>query len=231
MTPLALMDRRLLIVVLAAGESKRFGGIKLVQSIPSTSINSLCEQPIICAHIERLQQVNHIVFNQKNQSACINHQSHLLVVLGAYQHTLRPLLERFDIQQTLTLLENPQWQTGLSSSVRLAANYAMEQGFDGILLTLADQVALSVDDYQQLILKWHETGKNVAAHYLDDLGVPAIFNASTLPLLTNLSGDRGAKSILKQQAKLGELVSIALPNAAIDIDTKADLTMWLALKE
>ncbi|MGI1969426.1 nucleotidyltransferase family protein [Shewanella baltica] len=224
-------SKRLLIVVLAAGESKRFEGVKLAQLIPSLSATETREQAIIYTHVERLQQLHYQDLVLERQGAHSPQHMPLLVILGAHQHVLQPLLAELNSRHPFDVLINPQWHTGLASSVSLAASYAKEQGFDAMLLTLADQVALSADDYRQLILTWHETGKDVAAHYLDDLGVPAIFNASTLPLFTHLSGDRGAKSILKQQAQQGALVAITLPRAAIDIDTQADLASWLALKE
>jgi len=224
-------SKRLLIVVLAAGESKRFEGVKLAQLIPSLSATETREQAIICTHVELLQQLHCQDLDLERQDTHSPQHLPLLVILGAHQHVLQPLLAELNSRHPFDILINPQWHTGLASSVSLAASYAKEQGFDAMLLTLADQVALSADDYRQLILTWHETGKDVAAHYLDDLGVPAIFNASTLPLFTHLSGDRGAKSILKQQAQQGALVAITLPRAAIDIDTQADLASWLALKE
>ncbi|MEM6191211.1 nucleotidyltransferase family protein [Shewanella scandinavica] len=224
-------SKRLLIVVLAAGESQRFEGAKLAQLIPSLSATGISEQAIISTHVERLQQLHCQDLDLERQDTHSPQYAPLLVILGAHQHVLQPLLAELNSRQPFDILINPHWHTGLASSVSLAASYAKEQGFDAMLLTLADQVALSADDYRQLILTWHETGKDVAAHYLDDLGVPAIFNASTLPLFTHLSGDRGAKSILKQQAQQGALVAITLPRAAIDIDTQADLASWLALKE
>ncbi|MCS6153526.1 molybdenum hydroxylase accessory protein, YgfJ family [Shewanella baltica] len=224
-------SKRLLIVVLAAGESKRFEGVKLAQLIPSLSATGISEQAIISTHVERLQQLYCQDLDLERQETPSLQHSSLLIILGAHQPILQPLLAELHSRQPFDILVNPQWQTGLASSVSLAASYVKEQGFDAMLLTLADQVALSVEDYRQLILMWHKTGKEVAAHYLDDLGVPAIFNASTLPLFTHLSGDRGAKSILKQQAQQGALVAITLPSAAIDIDTQADLASWLALKE
>ncbi|WP_300482952.1 nucleotidyltransferase family protein [Shewanella sp.] len=224
-------SKRLLIVVLAAGGSQRFEGVKLAQLVPSLSATGISEHAIISTHVELLQQLHCQDLDLERQDTHSPQYAPLLVILGAHQHVLQPLLAELNSRQPFDILVNPQWQTGLASSVSLAASYAKEQGFDAMLLTLADQVALSCDDYRQLILTWHETGKEVAAHYLDDLGVPAIFNASTLPLFTHLSGDRGAKSILKQQAQQGALVAITLPRAAIDIDTQADLASWLALKE
>lgn len=231
----AMVSRRLLIVVLAAGGSRRFEGVKLAQVLTFNDLNNTENQSILSLHVERLRQVSrelslqHKPFNE--QTAMPDNGGQLCIILGAHSQTLRPLLARFDDSDGMNILINPEWQTGLSSSVRLAADYAKAQGFDGMLLTLADQIAVSRDDYLQLIAKWHQTGKSIAAHYWDDLGVPAILNASTFSQFTALSGDRGAKSILKQQAEQGELVAITLANAMIDIDTKADLASWLALKE
>ncbi|MFB2650490.1 nucleotidyltransferase family protein [Shewanella mangrovisoli] len=234
-----LSRQRLLIVVLAAGESRRFQGVKLAQPLStSSSVNS--GQSIIQRHIDRLARFTSapLIMGASNNQVSAS----LLVVLGAHANELRPQLEALGANQ-FTLLHNADWQTGLSSSLRVAADYAKAQQFDGMLLTLADQVALTFEDYRQLIETWQMSQQSVAALYaneagilngqdkLDELGAPAIFNASILDLLTDLTGDRGAKSILKQLANVGELVAVPLPHAAIDIDTKADLASWLALKE
>ncbi|QDZ90516.1 nucleotidyltransferase family protein [Shewanella decolorationis] len=224
--------QRLLIVVLAAGESRRFQGIKLAQPL-STTANEGRGQSILQRHIDRLVRFTSapLVMGASNQVS-----ASLLVVLGAHANELLSQLEALGANQ-FTLLHNADWQTGLSSSLRVAADYAKAQQYDGMLLTLADQVALTFEDYRQLIETWQTSQQSVAALYkheagkLDELGAPAIFNASILDLLTDLTGDRGAKSILKQLANVGELVAVPLPHAAIDIDTKADLASWLALKE
>ena len=227
-----LSRQRLLIVVLAAGESRRFQGIKLAQPL-STSSSANSGQSILQRHIDRLVRFTSapLVMGASNQVS-----ASLLVVLGAHANELLSQLEALGANQ-FTLLHNADWQAGLSSSLRVAADYAKAQQYDGMLLTLADQVALTFEDYRQLIETWQTSQQSVAAFYkheagkLDELGAPAIFNASILDLLTDLTGDRGAKSILKQLANVGELVAVPLPHAAIDIDTKADLASWLALKE
>ncbi|WP_172591100.1 nucleotidyltransferase family protein [Shewanella xiamenensis] len=230
--------QRLLIAVLAAGESRRFQGAKLAQRL-STAASEGQGHSILQRHIDHLARFTSapLVMGASNQ---IN--AELLVVLGAHQTLLRRQLDALGALK-LTLLDNPNWQTGLASSLRVAAAYAKAQQFDGMLLTLADQVALTFEDYRQVIEIWQTSQQSVAALYtneaemlngqgtLDELGAPAIFNASILDLLTDLTGDRGAKSILKQLANVGELVAVPLPHAAIDIDTKADLASWLALKE
>ena len=229
--------QRLLIAVLAAGESRRFQGAKLAQRL-STAASEGQRHSILQRHIDCLARFTSapLVMGASNQVT-----AELLVVLGAHQTLLRPQLDALGALK-LTLLDNPNWQTGLASSLRVAADFAKAQQFDGMLLTLADQVALTFEDYRQVIETWQTSQQSVAAFYtneaelngqgtLDELGAPAIFNASILDLLTDLTGDRGAKSILKQLANMGELVAVPLPHAAIDIDTKADLASWLALKE
>ncbi|MGH1380108.1 MAG: nucleotidyltransferase family protein [Shewanella xiamenensis] len=239
-----LSHQRLLIVVLAAGESRRFQGIKLAQPL-STSSSANSGQSILQRHIDRLARFTSapLAIGASNQVS-----ASLLVVLGAHANELLCQLEAIGANQFM-LLHNTNWQTGLSSSLRVAADFAKAQQFDGMLLTLADQVALTFEDYRQVIEIWQTSQQSVAALYtneaemlngqgtldeqgtFDELGAPAIFNASIFDLLTDLTGDRGAKSILKQLANVGELVAVPLPHAAIDIDTKADLASWLALKE
>lgn len=102
-----LSRQRLLIVVLAAGESRRFQGIKLAQPL-STSSNANSGQSILQHHIDRLARFTSapLVIGASNQVSVS-----LLVVLGAHANELRPQLEALGANQ-FTLLHNADWQTG-----------------------------------------------------------------------------------------------------------------------
>jgi molybdenum cofactor cytidylyltransferase len=88
---------------------------------------------------------------------------------------------------------------------------------------LADQPFITASHLNLLRQKYLARSDNpiVAADYDGAVGVPAIFSASVFDDLRSLSGDEGAKRVIK---KYGALVrTINLPEAAIDIDTPADL--------
>ena len=61
------------------------------------------------------------------------------------------------------------------------------------------------------------SGEVTASAYAGRHGVPAYFPASTFAALLDLSGDQGARELLRSGA------AIDLPNGELDIDTAADV--------
>lgn len=181
-------------VVLAAGGSKRFGSPKQLVRIGG--------RPMLHAAVSKAVEVaGHSV----------------TVVLGAHANELAPLLAH----SPATIVVNREWETGLSSSIR--AGLARLPGtVDGVLLLLADQPSISVEDLRRLVGSWRRQPEYiVAARYGSTVGVPAIFPRWCLRELQELRGDRGAQSLLRRHAD--RLVRVPMPAAAADIDTPEDL--------
>jgi molybdenum cofactor cytidylyltransferase len=61
----------------------------------------------------------------------------------------------------------------------------------------------------------------VATEFADVAGPPVIFPAEYFDALLSLRGDRGARSIIKDNAE--KVIKIPFADAAIDIDTPEDL--------
>ncbi|WP_227006649.1 nucleotidyltransferase family protein [Shewanella donghaensis] len=198
-------------VMLAAGGSRRFDGTKLAAKL---------------GHKTHAQSIIQHTFSTLTEATTQLDIAPPVVVLGGHKNRLMPLLPK----DTL-VLENNDWSTGLASSVAMAAYYAHSQHADAMLLTLADQVAISYLHYLSLYRIYCQFGKTTAAYYQQSFGVPAIFLAKDFKALQQLKGDSGAKKILKQHSNNQQLVVFPLEQAAIDIDTKADLSLWLANKE
>ncbi len=70
--------------------------------------------------------------------------------------------------------------------------------------------------------EWQKQGENNSR-----LTVPAIFPEAVFSELLALSGDMGAKPVIKKYAKLGRVTAVSIPNAQFDIDTPQD---WDKLK-
>ena len=140
----------------------------------------------------------------------------LFTVLGAYRDETRPLAD-----DLACVIEHEQWQDGLGSSIAAGVRAIEDRGqYDGILLTLADQVALTDDDFARLVDPF-DGRRIVAAYYSRAPGVPAIFPRSLFARLRRLEGDRGAKPLLLRLQP--RLRAVPLPAAARDIDRLADL--------
>ena len=128
------------------------------------------------------------------------------IVIGSFRQALAGL--------PVTLLDNPDAEEGMSSSIRLAVRYA-----DGarLLLTLCDQPLVTSEHLRALV----EADAAIAATaYAGTIGVPAVFSSKFADELLALRGDVGARAVI--QAHRDEVIALECEAAAIDIDTAAD---------
>ena len=187
-------DSNLHVLVLAAGAASRFGSPKQLVRIAG--------QPLL-----------HRAVSQATQVA----GGAVSVVLGAHAQQLTALLKH----SPASVLINRSWDEGLASSLRLGVA-SLPAGCDGVMITLADQAAVTTFDLQRLAAAWRQQPDwLVAASYNGHTGVPAVFPAHTFASFGELRGDTGARAILARHAD--RCLRIPMPNAAIDIDTPEDL--------
>lgn len=140
-----------------------------------------------------------------------------LVVLGCMHDRIRRELR--DLHSTIIL--NPNWKTGMASSLKMAI-HALPRSADGALILTCDQLELEPEDLQRLADKWEDSPNDcVAARYSDTLGVPVIFPKSQFGGFNDLCGDSGAKALIGENG--ATLHEIELPHAAFDLDTPEDL--------
>jgi CTP:molybdopterin cytidylyltransferase MocA len=143
------------------------------------------------------------------------------VVLGADAEALQPLLPAGVVP-----IIHAGWAEGMGSSLAAGVR-ALPADCTGVLVLLADQPALPVASLHALIARWREDPRQVCcARYAGQPGVPALFPRRLFGELATLSGDRGAKSILQREAAADG--QFDLPEAGIDIDTRADLAAYIA---
>ena len=143
----------------------------------------------------------------------------VVVVLGAYAENIKPEIDKLPIQ----IVENPYWETGMSSSIRagIAAIKESNSNLDAIIIALADQPLIDAEVFNQLIQSYQQTGNIIIASAYDDIvGVPALFSNILFSELINLEGDKGAKALMGKYRD--EVLTIEIPEAAIDIDTPDD---------
>ena len=184
------------LIILAAGSASRMGKPKQLLSYQGSSLISHAAKAAI-------------------NSIC----QPVLVILGAYVEQIKPQIDKLPVQ----IVKNPDWETGMSSSITVGIN-AINQShpqLDAVIIALADQPLISTAVFNKLIQSYQETENIIiAAAYNDVVGVPALFNRALFSELINLKGDRGAKALMRKYKN--ELLSISIPEAAIDIDTPDD---------
>ena len=182
------------VVVLAAGASTRFGSTKQLVRVNG--------RPLMHTVVSRaVELAGHSV----------------TVVLGANAGELAPLLKH----TPATVAVNRDWPEGIASSIRTGlANAPATTG--GVLIVLADQIAVSTEDLRRLAGVWRRYPNSLAcAQYAGGVGVPAIFPRWCFRELNELRGDRGAQRLLKRH--VDRLVRLPMPSAEIDIDRPEDL--------
>ncbi len=193
-------------VILAAGGSTRFGAPKQLLKIGAESL---------LEHTCRVVQEAGVF-------------ARVFVVLGAHSAPVRPLLASPEVQ----LVINPDWATGLSTSVQagLAAALGWDSRLESLLFTLVDQPHLTGSTLRKLVAAGvAKTGctKLVAARYGGHPGAPCWVHASMFAALRQLRGDEGIRPLF-QHLPAGLLEQIELPELALDIDTPEDYRRFLA---
>lgn len=187
---------RVATLILAAGPSQRFGSCKALAAVGG---NTLIRHMISIAQAVTPDDV--------------------FVITGAYHDVVAK-----HVGERARTVYNPNWEHGMGESLACGVS-AVSKHYDGVLILLADQVALHSDHLKALMTRWEAHPERPAcAYYEDEMGVPALFPKSYFPELMNLSGPYGAKRILREQDP--ETDTVAIPEAAIDVDTQADLERW-----
>jgi molybdenum cofactor cytidylyltransferase len=119
------------------------------------------------------------------------------------------------------VIVNDHYEEGIGGSIALAAK-AVSHVADALLLLLADQPLVTAHHLQALVSAWDGAdGVIVATAFSATMGPPVLFPHSTFDALGELTGDQGAKSLL--QSSRFDVRTIPFEDAAIDIDTPADL--------
>jgi molybdenum cofactor cytidylyltransferase len=183
-------------LLLAAGGSTRFGSPKqLVEFEGKTLIRRAAEAV--------------------SGSGCTK----VAAVLGADLDESRRQVKDLD----LVTIENEDWRSGMSSSIKLGLSklIELEPQLDAVLITLMDQPKVTASHLAAFVDRFAETGPPViAAEYSGTKGVPALFSRALFDQLLKLEGDRGAGSIIRERS---DVLEIPLEEAGVDIDSLADL--------
>ena len=183
-------------VILAAGESSRFGRPKQLVQFRGKSL------------------VRRVVDAAKDANC-----STIVVVLGSK----RKQIERELGETDAIIAENQDWRRGIGSSIRVGVESAVNQAPDieAIVLLTCDQPFVKTDTIECLIAMREKTTKAIiASSYSETLGVPALFDRSCFQELLALDDETGAKAIILSNRE--RVAEVLFPEGKIDIDTAAD---------
>jgi molybdenum cofactor cytidylyltransferase len=150
----------------------------------------------------------------------------VVVVTGAHAAASREALRGLDVREA----ENQQWESGISSSVRVGIEAAVRANSrtGAVALMLCDQPFVTRDIIAGLVAAYRETGCSiVASRYGGSYGVPALFGKAHFAELTTLEGAAGAKQVI--QKHLPKVHLLPFPEGEIDVDTPDDFARLQAM--
>jgi molybdenum cofactor cytidylyltransferase len=187
---------RVATVVLAAGGSSRMGSPKQLLRIDGITLVRRAAETALSSRCQRVY-----------------------VVVGAAAEAVRRELSELSVE----VIDNPDWEEGLAGSIRVGieAAQAGRPELDAAILATVDQPRIHAALLDRLIEVFAGGEQEiVACTYAETLGAPALFARRHFADLTRLSGDRGAKSLLR--AREAEVARVPFPEGGIDLDTPED---------
>ncbi len=134
--------------------------------------------------------INHII-----QTALSAKIGPITVVLGSRAQEIQKVIPAKNLQ----IVVNPDWQSGMSSSIK-AGMASLKSDVDAALIMLVDQPFVTSGLLMQLVAKMTEgnyeiTASRVAGQQCN----PVLFSRGLFAEIMKISGDRGAKTLLKDR--------------------------------
>ncbi|HEY5405737.1 MAG TPA: nucleotidyltransferase family protein [Ginsengibacter sp.] len=188
------------IVILAAGQSTRFGSPK------------------------QLLRFNGKSLLQNAVDAALQTNLPVIIVVGANSNLMKNELKGLSIM----IEENKTWREGMSTSLHygLTAARNLNKDIEGIIFMVSDQPFVSVSLLNNLCkLQQQCNTPIVACSYAEKLGTPVLFHKIFFEELMSLRGDTGARKLIEKYKKLTS--SVPFPEGVIDIDTREDYNALL----
>jgi CTP:molybdopterin cytidylyltransferase MocA len=124
------------------------------------------------------------------------------------------------VPENLTLIDNPQWADGISTSLAAATHYARAAGHDAVVVGLGDQPLLRSSAWTAVASSDAPIG---VAVYEGDRRNPVRLGAVVWDLLP-LTGDEGARRLMRLRPEL--VVEIPCEGEPADLDTVEDFDRW-----
>lgn len=180
-------------VILAAGDSSRFGqnkllfdwhGIPLIKHVAIQAIGSMLHPVIIVTGFESAE------------------------------------IRREIVGLDLTCVENPNWMKGQSESIKTALTFIANDS-DGVCFLPGDQPFISREVINKLINTFQTTTKSIIVPYINSIRAnPVIFARETFSRLATITGDAGGRQLFDCFSM--EKVQLQDRNLLIDIDSMDD---------
>jgi len=187
-------------IILAAGMSKRMGTAKQLLRLNGRYLLQWVVNAAIDSTLEKIY-----------------------LVLGCNSDRILISLPRLAQTPQIEILYNPNFENGMSSSVKCGLSAAKSR-YESVMFLLGDQPFISSEMINQLQIEYQNSDKKICLPaFQGKKGNPVIFNSYFYKQLMNVTGDMGGRHIIRDHPEQVLHVPTNDPKELFDIDTKEDL--------
>lgn len=141
----------------------------------------------------------------------------ILVVTGANANAVKDAVPYPPVRW----VHNADWSDGMGVSIAAGAG-AISAESTGLMILLCDQWRIQERDLRRLAQTSLSNPGQIVCAQVEGINMPpVIFPSSCFTQLRSLDGSQGARSLIKTNTEI--LTTVAIKNAAFDLDTKAHL--------
>lgn len=194
--------KKVAFVLLAAGDSRRYHGNKLLGSFQGKAMYQYI--------VDQVAQL---------PESCLERK----VLVTQYQEIAQDLQQR-----GYTVIENHDSHLGISHSIHLALQSLeamdQEERVEAVCFAVCDQPWLKKETIAKLLETWEKSGKGLACLcHQGDFGNPAVFARKYWQELKELRGDVGGKRVLRKHLDDLWLCEVEDGKELVDIDVRQEM--------
>lgn len=190
------MSSTLVGILLAAGQSTRFGSNKLLHPLDDGT-------PMVLASARHLCNV----------------LPQTIAVVADANNDVAKLLTQAGVQ----VIENPCASEGMGTSI--ACGVANSPDAQGWVIALADMPCIPEDAIQAVVTGLEQGADIIAPVYKKQRGHPVGFSARHATALMQLQSDEGARSVIQANSDSLELIETTVKGVIVDIDAPESIQL------
>ena len=187
-------------IILAAGESRRFGGPKQLLRLGGRFLVEWVLEAALRSNLDRI-----------------------VLVLGCGHDRIRRRLGALTGHPKCAVLVNPDYPGGMSTSLR-AGVARIEADCRSAMFLLGDQPLVDAAMIDLLLERFAASEKTICAPtHRGARGNPTLFGRRFYPAILNLTGDQGARRLIDGHPDQVLAVEVPDPAVFLDIDRREDV--------
>ncbi len=188
-------------IILAAGMSNRMGRPKQLLKVGSSTLIQIITENVLLSNVDEL-----------------------LVVTGHQQKKVSAAIKDLPVR----VVFNQRYKDGQGTSLALGVK-SISESATAFMVFMVDQPMISASLINMIIGEFQNRDCVALRPVYNGLpGHPVIFSSSLREELINLSGDEGARQVLKKLADRVEYIEATDEAVIFDIDTPKDFTDYVA---